>query len=142
MSDATESRLARIESHVEHINEVTTDLRVELRRTNDKMDAGFQAVNKKIDDNYKGLCEKIEGGDKESGSAYKELNKKIDDHYKDAGNAYKELNKKVDDGLQATNKRIDDVKDKLHSMTIWALLLYVTLAGGLLTIIGRAFKWI
>jgi chromosome segregation ATPase len=135
MSEPVESRIARIESHVEHIDAVTTDLRVELRRTNDridvtntKMETGFKELNKKIDDGYK------------------ELNKKVDDGYKELRGDYKELNKKVDDGLQAVNKKIDDVhhslKDKLFSMTVWALLLYVTLAGGLLTIIARAFKWI
>jgi chromosome segregation ATPase len=149
MSETVESRIARIESHVEHIDAVTTDLRVELRRTNDRMDAGFQAVNKKIDDGHKELNKKIDEG-------YQELNKKIDEGYqalsekieggdKELRSDYKELNKKVDDGFEAVNKKIDDVhhrlKDKLHSMAIWALLLYVTLAGGLLTVIARSFKW-
>jgi chromosome segregation ATPase len=98
MSEPAESRIARIESHVEHLDEVTTDLRVELRRTNDKIDAGFQRLDKKVDDGHK------------------ELNKKIDDVYK-------------------------ELKDKLHSLSLWALLLYITLAGGLLTVIARAFKW-
>ena len=98
MSDQLEVRVARIESDVQHINEVTTDLRVELRRTNDKIDAGFQRLDKKVDDGHK------------------ELNKKIDDVYK-------------------------ELKDKLYSLSLWALLLYITLAGGLLTVIARAFKW-
>ena len=95
MAEPVESRIARIESHVEHLDEVTTDLRVELRRTNDKIDAGFQRLDKKIDDGHKEL-----------------------------------------------NQKFDGLKDKLHSLSLWALLLYITLAGGLLTIIGRAFKWI
>ena len=95
MSDPVETRIARIESDVEHIKADTTDLRVELRRTNDKIDV---------------LATKTEAG-------FKESNKKIDDVYK-------------------------ELKDKLHSLTIWALLLYISLAGGLLTIIARAFKWI
>ena len=117
VSDPLESRVARIESDVEHIKEVTTDLRVELRRTNDRMDAGFQAVNKKIDDGYK------------------ELNKKIDDGLQAA-------TKKTDDVHHSLRDRIDSVNNKLNSMALWALLLYVTLAGGLLTVIARSFKWI
>jgi chromosome segregation ATPase len=175
MSEPVESRIARIESHVEHIDAVTTDLRVELRRTNDridvtntKMETGFKELNKKFDDGFKELNKKVDDGYKELRGDYKELNKKfddgfkelnekfddgykglnkkVDDGYKELRGDYKELNKKVDDGLQAVNKKIDDVhhslKDKLFSMTVWALLLYVTLAGGLLTIIARAFKWI
>jgi uncharacterized coiled-coil protein SlyX len=73
MSEHLEDRVARIESHVEHINEVTTDLRVEQRRTNDK---------------------------------------------------------------------IDSLKEKLHSTTVWALLLYFALAGTLLGVMAKGFKWI
>src|ERR1700742_2862288 len=39
MSEELEVRVARIESDVEHIKVNTADLRVELRRTNDKIDA-------------------------------------------------------------------------------------------------------
>jgi predicted nuclease with TOPRIM domain len=80
MSDQLGERVARIESDVEHIKEVTTDLRVELRRTNDKIDSF--------------------GG------------------------------------------KLDGLKDKLNSMTVWAVLLYVALAGGLLTVMAKGFKWI
>jgi archaellum component FlaC len=90
MSEPAESRIARIESHVEHLDVVTTDLRVELRRTNDKIDAGFQRLDKKIDDGHKELREKIDSG-------HRALSEKIDGGDKELGNAYKELNKKIDD---------------------------------------------
>ena len=95
MSDPVEARIARIESDVQHIKADTADLRVELRRTNDKIDGVRDELTKKIDDFHKELTGKI-----------------------------------------------DSLKDTLHSLTLWALLLYFTLAGGLLTVIARAFKWI
>lgn len=95
MSEAAESRIARIESDVQHIREDTADLRVELRRTNDKIDSLRSDLTGRID----GVRADLTG-------------------------------------------RIDGLKEKLHSVTIWALLLYFTLAGGLLTVIARAFKWI
>jgi predicted nuclease with TOPRIM domain len=49
MSEHLEERVARIESHVEHINEVTTDLRVEQRRTNDKIDKLRDDTNSRFD---------------------------------------------------------------------------------------------
>jgi uncharacterized coiled-coil protein SlyX len=95
MGEPAESRIARIESSVGHISGVTTELRVELRRTNDRIDV---------------------------------------------------LTTKVDIGHEKLNHKIDEVhhslKDKFHSLTVWALLLYFTLAGGLLSVIARAFKWI
>lgn len=102
MSDPVESRIARIESDVQHIKVDTADLRVELRRTNDRIDV----TNKRIEEVRDSLTTKMEV---------------------------------VREDLTG---RIDGLKDKLHSLTLWALLLYFTLAGGLLMIIARAFKWI
>ena len=106
MSDQIEVRVARIESDVQHINEVTTDLRVELRRTNERIDG----TNKRIEE------------------VRDVLTKKIDDK-SDA------LEKKFDN-------KFDGLKDKLHSVTVWALLLYIALAGTLLTVLAKGFKWI
>ena len=80
MSEELEVRVARIESHVEHIDKVTTDLQVEQRRTNDKID-------------------------------------KLRDV-------------------------IDGLKDRINATTVWALLLYFALAGTLLGVMAKGFKWI
>jgi septal ring factor EnvC (AmiA/AmiB activator) len=102
MSDQIETRLARIESDVEYIKKDTTELRVELRRTNDRIDV----TNQKIDDLRDSLTVKIE-------AVRSELTGKF-----------------------------DSLKDSLHSVIVWALLLYFTLAGALLAVIAKAFKWI
>ena len=117
MSDQIEVRFARIESDVQHINEVTTDLRVELRRTNDRIDV----TNKRIEEVRDVLTTKID----------------------DRSNA---LDKKIDDKFDALDKKFstkfDSLKEKLHSVTVWALLLYIALAGTLLTVLAKGFKWI
>jgi predicted nuclease with TOPRIM domain len=66
MSEQLEVRVARIESDVQHIKEVTTDLRVELRRTNDKIDetrdtleGKIDALDKKFDGKLDALKEKL-----------------------------------------------------------------------------------
>jgi hypothetical protein len=88
MSDDLDVRVARIESDVQHIKADTTDLRVELRRTNDKIDEVRDVLTAKFDN------------------------------------------------------KIDGLRDKLHSATVWALLLYIALAGSLLTVLAKGFKWI
>lgn len=57
MSNQVETRLAHIESDVEHIKKDTTDLHVELRRTNDKIDV----TNKHIEEVKDTLTTKIDG---------------------------------------------------------------------------------
>jgi hypothetical protein len=91
MSDQVGKQLARIESDVEYIKKDTTDLRVELRRANDKVDV---------------------------------------------------TNQKIEAVRNELTGKFDSLKDKLHSAIVWALLLYFTLAGGLLAVIAKAFKWI
>ena len=44
--------------------------------------------------------------------------------------------------LRATNKRIDELKDSLASAKIWALGLYVALAGSMFYVMARGFKWL
>ena len=52
------------------------------------------------------------------------------------------MNKSLGGAYQELIKTIDGVKDQLDSLARWALLLYLTLAGGLLIVIARTFNWI
>ena len=106
MNEDLEGRVARIESDVEHIKINTADLRVELRRTNDKIDAQGAKLEAKID-----------GLEKKFDTKFDTLEKKFDGKF-------------------------DSLKEKLHSVTVWALLLYFALAGSLLTVMAKGFKWI
>lgn len=108
VNDQLEVRVARIESDVQHIKEVTTDLRMELRRTNDKIDA---------------------------------LDVKVDGKFSAVDGKFGALEGKVDGKFSALEAKLDGLKDKLHSVTVWALLLYIALAGSLLTVLAKGFKW-
>ena len=46
-----------------------------------------------------------------------------------------------DGKFSALEGKLDGLKDKLHSLTVWALLLYIGLAGSLLTVLAKGFKW-
>jgi hypothetical protein len=49
---------------------------------------------------------------------------------------------KVDDKFESVRKEIGEVKDSLASAKIWALGLYFALAGSLLYVLARGFKWL
>jgi hypothetical protein len=49
MEDKQGDRIARLEANVEHIQSDVTDLKVELRRTNDRLDKMGTDFNAKID---------------------------------------------------------------------------------------------
>src|SRR6267142_2349910 len=75
MDEQIQVQLARLESDVQHINREVADIKVDLRRANDKLDAtnqrvdvlrdkveqGFRDVNARIDGVQEKLTEKIGG---------------------------------------------------------------------------------
>ena len=69
-------------------------------------------------------------------------NDRIDVTNKRIDEARESLTAKIDKRIDDLTGKYDSLKDLIHSSRVWALLLYMTLAGGLLTLIARAFKWI
>jgi peptidoglycan hydrolase CwlO-like protein len=53
-------RIARLESHVEHIQSDVTDLRIDVRKLSEKVDTEVRKLNEKIDTEVRKLHEKID----------------------------------------------------------------------------------
>jgi hypothetical protein len=43
---------------------------------------------------------------------------------------------------RAVIAKLDDIKDSIASAKIWALLLYIGLAGGMLFVMAKGFQWL
>jgi predicted nucleic acid-binding Zn-ribbon protein len=56
-----EDRLGKIEAHVEHMRSDISDLKIDVRRLNDKIDAWDKRLSGRIDDVNKRLTSKIDG---------------------------------------------------------------------------------
>lgn len=52
------------------------------------------------------------------------------------------LRKETAESFESVRKEISEVKDSLASAKIWALGLYFALAGSLLYVLARGFKWL
>ena len=52
------------------------------------------------------------------------------------------LRDRMDFKLDAVNARIDKLVDSLASAKLWALVLYIALAGGLFGTLARGFGWL
>ena len=102
---SVEERLARLESSVEHIQSDVSEMKVDIRRLNDKIDGMDQR-----------LCVKIEGGDQKLSDKFDSLKDLI---------AAQSL---------TTEKSIS-------RLTVWAITLYISMAGGFLTFLGRSLHW-
>jgi hypothetical protein len=111
-----EERLARLESSVEHIQSDVSEMKVDIRRLNDKIDGVDQKLCVKIDSLDQRLCAKIDGGDQK-------LSDKIDS-----------LKDQVS-GLALTMEKSNS------QLRIWAMTFYISGAGALLTFLAHSLHW-
>jgi peptidoglycan hydrolase CwlO-like protein len=65
-------------------------------------------------------------------------NQRIESLRKETGERFE----KVDQKFDLVKKEIGEVKDSLASAKIWALGLYFALAGSILYVLARGFRWL
>jgi predicted nucleic acid-binding Zn-ribbon protein len=151
-----EERAARLEANVEHIQKDVSDMKIDIRRLNDKIDGVDQKLSTKIDNADQKLSAKIDGVDQR-------LSAKID-------GVDQRLSAKIDGVDQKLSVRIDSVKDLvtalavnmekafanvekrftdieksfavLHSARAFDRVWWLLMSAGLLGVMARAFKWI
>lgn len=109
---SVEERLARIESNVENIQTSVAEMRVDIRRLNDKIDG----MDQRIYNVEQKLSAKIDAVDQKQCAKF--------DGLKDAIAA-----------LQLSQEKA------ISKLTLWAVTLYIGLAVTLLTVIVRSLHW-
>ena len=136
--------LAELRADVRHIQADITEIKVDQRVTNqrieslrketaerfDKIDQKFDKIDQrfeKVDQRFEKVDDKFESIRKETAEGFD----KVDQRFA-----------KVDDKFESVRKEIGEVKDSLASAKIWALGLYFALAGSLLYVLARGFKWL
>ena len=129
--DPLEDRVARLEVNVEHIQKDVSEMKVDIRRLNDKMDGIDEKLTAKIDAVDQKLTAKIDGVEQR-------------------------LTAKIDGVDQRLTGKIDSLKDVLTTLAInmekqfgmlrtaraFDRVWYLLLTGAMLGVVARAFKWI
>ena len=116
-----EARIARLESDVGHIASDMADVKIDVRSLRDKFDAKFDGLDAKFDAKFDALDAKFD-------EKFDGLNAKFD--------------AKIDALDAKFDKKFDGVKDSIAKAKVWALVLYIALAGGLFGTLARGFDWI
>jgi chromosome segregation ATPase len=101
-----EDRLGKIEAHIEHMRSDISDLKVDVRRLNEKVDEVDKRLGGKIDDVDKRLCDKIDEVDKR-------LGEKIDDVDKRICEKIDSLDQKLCGKIEAACGKTDEVDKRL-----------------------------
>lgn len=134
----------------------------------DKMDQHAVDQNKQMNELRRELTGKIEAADTKVDTANHDLTDRIDTIRTDLTNRIEtvrtdltgrietlrtdltnridsvrtDLTARIDTVHTDLTGKIDSVKQSLASAKVWALLLYFALAGSLLAVLARGFKWI
>ena len=142
MDEPIQVQIARLESDVQHIQRDVADIKVDLRRTNDKIDETNNRIDllrDRLDQGLRdgrthmdGVQEKLSGRIEE---VRQELTQKIE-------SVREELTQKIESVREDLTQKIDALRHDIASMKVWAMGLYVALAGSMLLVMAKGFKWI
>jgi len=126
-----QERVARLEANVDHIRSDVSDMKLDIRRLNDKIDGIDAKLTSKIDGIDAKLTSKIDGIDAKLTSKIDGIDAKLTGKYDSLNEALAALALRVEKGF--SELKVGRALDR-----VWWLLM----SGALLGIMGRAFKWI
>jgi DNA anti-recombination protein RmuC len=118
------TQVAELRADVRHVQTDVTDIKADLRSLNQRMEAGLEKVDKKSEERSERLDKKIDDLDKKSEVRFERLDRTVQE---------------LKDSMAEIRL---DIKVSLASAKLWAIGLYVALAGTLLYVIARSAKWI
>jgi chromosome segregation ATPase len=152
-------QVAELRADVRHIQSDVSDIKIELRATNQRIDALSDKMDKRFDAMMGEMNQRFDSARGETNQRFDAMSKKTDQNIDSLKG---EMDKRFDAAKGEVNQRFDKVDArfdrsdarmdrmeaqitgilvKLESWKVWALWLYVVLAGTLLGVMAKGFKW-
>ena len=134
-------QVAKLRSDVEHIQADVTDIKADLRATRvrfDNLDQKVDSLREKMEQRFESTRKDI---DARFDKAAQEVNARFD-KVEARFNKVDERFDNMDARLESFRDRFDSMTKQIGDMKVWAVLLYVALAGTLLGVMAHGFKWI
>jgi len=119
-------QVAELRSDVRHIQSDVSDIKTDLRATNQRIDTLEQKMERKFE------------------LAKQDLDKRFDEAKKDNDKQFEKVDarfEKVEERLDRLDLGIVAIKETLASWKVWAIGLYAGLAGSMLFVMAKGFKW-
>ena len=120
-------QVAALRADVRHIQADVTDIKADLRVTNQRV----ESLRKETTEGFGKVDQRFESLRKETAEGFDKVDQRFESQRKETGERFEKV-----------EKEIGEVKNSLASAKIWALGLYFALAGSLLYVLARGFKWL
>ena len=127
-------QVAELRADVRHVQSDATDIKADLRITNQR----FEALGKETGKQFEKVDQKIETLRTETMARFDKVDQKFETLRTETTARFD----KVDQKFETVRKETAEVKDSLASAKLWALGLYVGLAGSLFYALARGFRWL
>jgi hypothetical protein len=131
---SVEERLARLETSVENIHSNVAEMKVDIRRLNDKIDGVDQRLSAKIDGVEGKLCAKIDGVEEKLCAKIEAVDQRV-------YSVERNLSAKIDGVKDAIAALTLSSEKMISKRTLWAMTLYIGLVVTLLTVIAHSVHW-
>ena len=122
-NDTLVAHVAELRSDVRHIQSDVTDIKADQRVTHQRI----ESLRKETAEGFAKVDQRFESVRKETAEGFAKVDQRFE---------------KVDQKFESVRKEIGEVKDSLASAKIWALGLYLALAGSILYVLAKGFKWL
>ena len=136
--DPLEDRIARLEVNVEHIQKDVSEMKVDIRRLNDKIDAVDQNLTAKIDAVDAKLTAKIDAVDAKLTAKIDGVDQRLTGKIDSLKDAQTTLAINMEKGFAAVEKSLGELRIARGFDRVW----YLLMIAGILSVMARAFKWI
>jgi predicted nucleic acid-binding Zn-ribbon protein len=133
-----EERFARLEINVEHIQKDVSDMKVDIRRLGDKIDAVDEKLTAKIDGVEQRLTAKIDGVEQRLATKIDGVDQRLTGKFDSLKDVVTALAINMEKQFAKVEKSIGDLRTARAFDRVWWLIM----SAGILSIMARAFKWI
>jgi len=133
-----EERVARLEVNVEHIQKDVSDMKIDIRRLGEKIDAVDQKLTAKIDAVDQKLTAKIDAVDQKLSAKIDAVDQKLSGRIDSVKDAVTELAINMEKQFANVEKSFGVLHTARAFDRVWWLLMSAALLG----LMARAFKWI
>jgi hypothetical protein len=84
----------------------------------------------------------MDSGQREFADKFERIQIRMDSGQKELADKVERIQIRMESGQKELAEKIDGVKDSLGQSKLWALGLYIGLAGALLLVMAHGFKWL